>query len=757
MRMKSFFLAAALTIAAAPAEASTASEFAMSNWLSLIGVTDQLQAAANNGSGVVYGVIDTGAQYKWTEFGGRVNTSLSACTISGCSSSYAINDNNGHGTFVTSELIAAKNGSGIVGITPSATAIEIKALDATGSGYVSDVAKGIRLAVDKGAQILNLSLTFVPTSDLISAINYAASKNAVIVFAGGNAAQAFQANAWISGLTDAAAKRIFFMGSTNASKSLSTFSNTPGTGGFVSTSGTKYAFDTMWLMADGENIWGASNYYSSKYGYAYYTQMSGTSMAAPQGAGAAGLLVARWPFLLNTGAVVPILMQTGTDLGSAGVDTVYGEGFLNVYNAFQPIGTLQVANASGVLSPVSGTAVLSTGAAGTMPGITKALSGTVVYDKYNRDYKANISSSIASVQTSSVTSASALMSSIGKSSVRSKFVNLGDGNYFAMSLSDDLADGNRPDRMPSRRENVSPFFRDPVKGQGDQWSMSYLLDGIYAGSGHGVGVAQSFDEARWGERSAFADTDASASSVLLGLVPVSNYASVGVPLAGGDRMSFSVSKGEDTLLGVYSPAAAQGMSFGYTFLPNSNPDWKVALTASLLDEKDMLLGSPSAGALSFGGSKTRSFGIATAFNLADGYKLAFDALYAVTEGSSSRGVLIESTSALTSMAFGSALSRDDFVNEGDRLSLTAKKPLRIYDGAAVVASGTGTDMQGRPVVSRLNASLVPDGSETDFGLSYQTPFADIVDTTLSVVQRFDAGNAGGVNDTGAMANLVLHF
>src|SRR6266851_2866191 len=310
------FAAGSAIVALATRAPAAASEFTYSPQLGLIGVTDVLQNSANNGAGITFGVIDTGAAAAHIEFGGRVSTTLSACTIAACPQSLAITDDNSHGTFTTSEIIAGKNGFGIVGVDPLAKAIEMKVLNAAGSGYVSDVAKGIRLAADRGANILNLSLTFIPTSDLIAAINYAAAKNVLIVFAGGNSTQAFQSNARITGLTDAAIQRLLLVGSTNASKVLSSYSNTPGTGGFVSTTGKFTPFSSIWLMADGEQIWGASNYHDAAHGYAWYTQMSGTSMAAPQGAGAEGLLAARWPFLINTGKVTEILLRTGQDLGT---------------------------------------------------------------------------------------------------------------------------------------------------------------------------------------------------------------------------------------------------------------------------------------------------------------------------------------------------------------------------------------------------------------------------------------------------------
>ncbi|MGQ9523210.1 MAG: S8 family peptidase [Armatimonadota bacterium] len=97
-------------------------------------------------------------------------------------------DDNGHGTHVCGTVAqTTNNNEGCAGIAYGATILPVKVLDASGSGYYSWVASGIRLAADKGAKVINLSLggTF-PSSTLKSAVDYAASKDCVVVAAAGN-------------------------------------------------------------------------------------------------------------------------------------------------------------------------------------------------------------------------------------------------------------------------------------------------------------------------------------------------------------------------------------------------------------------------------------------------------------------------------------------------------------------------------------------------------------------------------------------
>src|SRR4051812_30173324 len=314
------------------APAAYAQESYWSPQLALMGLNSSIRAASNGGLGITFGVVDTGVAAPWIGFNGRIDPVNSTCIIAGCPQSAALLDDHGHGTFVASQLVSTSFSWGLSGVAPNASAMSVKVLTPQGGTY-QDVAKGIIHAADHGAQVINLSVAFAAVPDLISAINYAAAKNAVVVYAGGNDARAMLNNTRLGGFTDAALQRLIFMGSTGLTQQISAFSNTPGSGGLVSTTGKFTPFKKIWMVADGENIWGASNYSTPELGYGYLVQMSGTSMATPQAAGAAGLLAARWPFLVNTGQIASILLQSGQDLGAKGVDNTYGSGYVRVDKA----------------------------------------------------------------------------------------------------------------------------------------------------------------------------------------------------------------------------------------------------------------------------------------------------------------------------------------------------------------------------------------------------------------------------------------
>lgn len=93
-----------------------------------------------------------------------------------------------HGTAVAGLIAAAtNNGKGVASYNWNAKIMPLQALDDSGSGVTSSIIAAITYAVDNGAQVINLSLGS-PDKDpaLQPAIDYAFSKNVVVVAAAGN-------------------------------------------------------------------------------------------------------------------------------------------------------------------------------------------------------------------------------------------------------------------------------------------------------------------------------------------------------------------------------------------------------------------------------------------------------------------------------------------------------------------------------------------------------------------------------------------
>jgi len=209
-----------------------------------------------------------------------------------------------HGTHVAGIIAATRNNNeGIAGWS-LVQLLAVRVLNDSGSGTTDVVASGVRWAADHGARIINMSLTSSSNSaPLDQACQYAAQAGVVIVVASGN--EGHQAIGFPAALSQCIA-----VGASSMDSRLATFSN--------------YGPEQE-VVAPGTTI------LSCVPGGAY-GQADGTSMASPQVAGVAALVLARnWG--LSDGDVRAILDASAIDMGVAGRDIQYGYGLVNAKRA----------------------------------------------------------------------------------------------------------------------------------------------------------------------------------------------------------------------------------------------------------------------------------------------------------------------------------------------------------------------------------------------------------------------------------------
>ncbi len=94
----------------------------------------------------------------------------------------------GHGTQVTGVVVARGNNQrGVAGMCWRCRVLPVKVLDARGSGFASDAARGVRWAADHGADVINMSFGGrQDTRVLREAVAYARRKGVLLVAAAGN-------------------------------------------------------------------------------------------------------------------------------------------------------------------------------------------------------------------------------------------------------------------------------------------------------------------------------------------------------------------------------------------------------------------------------------------------------------------------------------------------------------------------------------------------------------------------------------------
>jgi thermitase len=217
-------------------------------------------------------------------------------------------DDNMHGTAVSGVMVAVQDGAGVAGVCPWCQVMAVKVIGSSGSGTLDVVASGITYAVDNEARIINLSLgATAGAQTLEDAVNYAWNKGVVVFAAAGN-------NGTNTILYPAGYANAIAVASTNAEDKHSCFSN--------------YGDGYISVAAPGEAIY-VIDINNAETGYGTY---NGTSLSAPHTSGLAGLLLVQNPNLSND-EVRMIIEKSAVDLGSPGIDGVFGYGRIDAYRA----------------------------------------------------------------------------------------------------------------------------------------------------------------------------------------------------------------------------------------------------------------------------------------------------------------------------------------------------------------------------------------------------------------------------------------
>lgn len=239
---------------------------------------------------IVVGVLDMGIDTSHSEFKGRITNPYDVLT----GKSTLIGES--HGTHVAGIIGAAMDEKGVVGVAPNVSILPVNLFE-NSEVKVFNLINGIHYAVDKGADIINLSL-YTPyySATIDAAIEYAYSKGVIVVGAVGNDGKAISAY-------PAANEHVIAVSATNKNDSIATYSNH---GNYVD------------IAAPGTDI------LSTDINGTYVT-MTGTSMATPIVSGVAALILSKNPFL-SPDEVENILLKSSKDLGAKGKDNSFGYG-----------------------------------------------------------------------------------------------------------------------------------------------------------------------------------------------------------------------------------------------------------------------------------------------------------------------------------------------------------------------------------------------------------------------------------------------
>jgi len=258
---------------------------------------------------VIIAILDTGIDVNHPNLAGKV---VSSVNFTDSSTAYA--NGQSHATHVAEIAAAAtNNGVGIAGLGRNSSLMNVKVLGDNGYGYYSWIAQGIIWAADHGADVINLSLGGSSASPTLeNAVNYAWSKDVVVVAAAGN-------NGSTTPFYPADYTNCISVAATDYNDALASWSNH---GSWVD------------VAAPGVSIYSCIP--GSQYGY-----MSGTSMASPHVAGLCGLVFSVASDTNGDGRIndeVKSAIEASCD--KVGIDVVSGR--INAYRAIQLASTSSV-------------------------------------------------------------------------------------------------------------------------------------------------------------------------------------------------------------------------------------------------------------------------------------------------------------------------------------------------------------------------------------------------------------------------------
>jgi subtilisin family serine protease len=264
--------------------------------------SDYAHSRSHFGAGVKVAVIDTGIDYTHPEFATVYKGGYNFINRT----SNPMDDNN-HGTHVAGTIAAAKNGIGVVGVSPHIELYALKVFGADGSANYSDIIAAIDWSVRNGIHIANHSYgsSQDPGTVVRQAYDNAAVAGVLHIAAAGNSGRA-------NGRGDnvnfpARYESVVAVAATDKNNARASFSST----------GPAVA-----IAAPGVGI--PSTITNNR-----YASYNGTSMASPHVAGVAALLKGMNPSLTPT-AISEILRNSAIRLGSS---DLFGAGLVDVRNA----------------------------------------------------------------------------------------------------------------------------------------------------------------------------------------------------------------------------------------------------------------------------------------------------------------------------------------------------------------------------------------------------------------------------------------
>jgi hypothetical protein len=693
-----------------------------------------------SGNGIIIGIVDSGIDLNSPEFSGALTGNRILAASRDVVSGRSLQDQNGHGTYVAAVAAAQKNDIGVHGIAFNSRLLIARTdescpqVNVGCNHYDDDIAAGVDLAVTNGARVINISLGGAPANARLTRSIYAATAAGIaIVFSAGNEFDSDNADERAAAVnvdpfprtlmqaTGSARGLIVAAGAINPDTNLITsFSNRAGDQGL------------FYIAAPGQGV-------VTRGLNGNLVTVNGTSFAAPHVAGALALLLEAFPNLTATQAV-DLLLKSARDAGTAGVDTTYGRGILDIGRAFAPQGGASVATTTGQTGTAVtlGATTIKLGSAfGSGSALRAALGDVIIQDGYSRAFTVDLGSGVQAVTTrinladKLRASSDTLISSVSRAGRTQLSFNAEGARRY-------IYEEGKP--AASRLQAPTSDVRALGHVQ--------LSDALAVGFAKGYGVtALAAAPLSHGNALYLGTPDALNRSAGAGAMLAWQQDKWLLRFATGSARGFSYAK-TDTAL--FSAVVAAERSFGaLTF--------DAALT--LESERGAVLGASSQDGLGLGqGSRSLRGALGLGYDFGRGWRLSGAADIGRTSIDGRGNALVESVAGLVTTQWHVGIEKAG-LRGGDTLGLRLSQPLRVDGGTATLLVPTGFSYASMRAQNSLRAvSLAPDARELDVELGYRWNAGALGDVQLNLFRRLNPGHQASIpDDTGAALQWQVRF
>ena len=442
----------------------------------------------------------------------------------------------------------------------------------------------------------------------------------------------------------------------------------------------------------------------------------GTSFSAPMVAGAAAIVMQKWPHL-SPHEVADVLFMSATDIGAPGTDEIYGRGLLNIEAALQPIGasSLSVSGSSMFLAPMQATMFMGPAFGDARPMSldgTMPLTDVMVMDSLERDFYFDMSPAIFD-QSQFTSSLFDVMES--DRSFDAASANFGIG-VMGLYVKNDLmsegvfeAQSQHFKDTSKRQELAAASFSGEFQNFDWKVGTGFGLNAGFKGpSSREAGVATLISSQE--NRGYFSNEGTYAS--------LTYYLKDGFNITGGIEVAETKGYASNMSLQLREDAKRYTSAIQISKVGN----WfNIMMRAGTLFENDAVLGSRSSGGFRLADKSITGFvSTGAEVNLGNKSSLSFVMNAGKTDVNATSNSMFQGINKFITTSWSFGFTQKELFRDGDSLKFSVYQPLRVENAEVTIDKATGLNYTTRqPIYETKTYGLAPTGREVAIEAAYR--------------------------------------